>query len=65
MIGCLLSTFLSVVFLSDRPPQVERAAETRVAREQKRAAEQEEAARCFYNFDHADHRLRRGDHEMT
>ena len=28
------------------PEKVERAAEARVAREQKRAAEQEEAARC-------------------
>ena len=35
--------------------QVERTAEARVAREQKRAAEQEEAARCNYYCDHSDY----------
>ena len=37
--------------------QVERTAEARVAREQKRAAEQEEAARCNHNHEQHD-----GDH---
>ena len=59
MIGCLLWHICQIDQLP--PSQVERAAETRVAREQKRAAELEEAARCIYNFDH---RLR-SSHELT
>ena len=46
------------IFVRSPCSQVERAAEARVAREQKRAAELEEAARCIYSghFGHADHR---------
>ena len=65
LVGCLLSTVPSIESCQVLCCKVERTAEARVAREQKRAAEQEEAARCNHNHEQHDddHKQYDDDHQ--